>query len=267
MDNINLKKLQKTEFDILCFINDFCEKHEIKYSLYAGTALGAVRHHGFIPWDDDIDLVMTREDLNRFLKIWKSEEPEGYYYETCLTDQNCGICHTKVRKNGTIFLSKGENGLVGHHGIWVDIFPLDKVKKGINTAEVYEKGVILNLLTRANENVLDDTEFKKITRALLRMIPYPVRKKIIQHTWRWLIENSKRIDNNYKWMTVSALYEFSLRFPQNMVENYIEISFEGKKFLIYKDYDIMLRAMYGDYMVLPPKEKQVCIHNPVIVKF
>ena len=81
MDNKLLRDLQLTELEILKVVHKFCEKNDIKYSLYAGTALGAVRHKGFIPWDDDVDIVMTRDEFEKFCLKWKQNPVEGYYFQ------------------------------------------------------------------------------------------------------------------------------------------------------------------------------------------
>lgn len=119
MNDHDLKILQEVELEILSVVDDFCKKHRIPYSLYAGTALGAVRHRGFIPWDDDVDIAMTRENLNKLILAWKKNPLSGYYLETCLDDPYCGTSHVKLRKDDTILLSKGEDETKGHHGIWL----------------------------------------------------------------------------------------------------------------------------------------------------
>lgn len=111
MDTLILRNMQNEELEIMRVIDQFCREHGISYSLYAGTAIGAVRHHGFIPWDDDIDICMTRAELNRFRKCWNQHPVEGYYFENCLDDRYCGIAHTKVHKEDTLFLSEGKMNL------------------------------------------------------------------------------------------------------------------------------------------------------------
>lgn len=263
MNDKDLKSLQTIELKILSVFDDFCKKHEIPYSLYAGTALGAVRHRGFIPWDDDVDIAMTRENLNRLILAWKKNPLPGYYLETCLDDPYCGTSHVKLRKDDTILLSKGEDETKGHHGIWLDIFPLDKVQTGMHTWNMYFHGILLNVMTRANVSMSNDPLKKKILRKILRLIPFSFRKKLIHYSWQWFTTNSAKITDDYSWMSTSAVYAFSLRFPQSIVDDYIFITFAGREFSIFKDYHTMLTNTYGDYMKLPPVEKQVCTHNPI----
>ena len=117
MDRDLLRKLQKTELQILLDVDKFCRAHEIPYSLYGGTALGAVRHSGFIPWDDDLDIVMTRDNFNRFCAEWDREPLEGYCLQNTQTDINCGINHTKIRKMNTLFLADESDRNKKYNGI------------------------------------------------------------------------------------------------------------------------------------------------------
>lgn len=170
-----IKKIQRTELEILIAIDIFCRDYNIMYSLYGGTAIGAIRHKGFIPWDDDIDIAMTRSEYNKFCNQWLKTPINGYYLETVLTDPHCSICHAKVRKDGTILLSEGEIESVGHHGIWVDIFPFDKVTKE-NQKDVINEARKLIVLSRANVDNTNDGFKKKAVRNLTRTI-YPEKKR------------------------------------------------------------------------------------------
>ena len=97
MDN-KLRKLQLIQTEMLEVVDVFCKKHNIPYSLYAGTLLGAVRHQGFIPWDDDLDICMSRENYNRFIELWTKEKPKGYILQNKETDPEFTQSFTKIRK-------------------------------------------------------------------------------------------------------------------------------------------------------------------------
>lgn len=271
MDELTLKKLQDTEYGILCVVDDFCKKHGIAYSLYAGTALGGVRHGGFIPWDDDIDIAMTRSEFDRFCKAWEAEPVKGYYLESILTDDRCGACHAKVRKDGTLFLSEGQRENRGHHGIWVDIFPMDKIATDRKIhAKKYRVGRKIVLLTRANADIREnDSLAKKAVRIVFRMIPRTVRNKMIRNSHRWLLEHMEDgVNGGYEWKSMSTLDSIrEVFFLPNLVSGYTTIAFEGRKFPIFENYEDMLRCTYGDYMQLPPESERVCKHNPVKIKF
>lgn len=264
MNDKDLKSLQTIELKILSVFDDFCKKHDIPYSLHGGTALGAIRHHGFIPWDDDVDTIMSRENLNKFISAWKADSIPGYYLETCLDDRYCGTCHVKLRKEDTILLSEGEDEHRGHHGIWIDIFPIDKVQKGTNVWNAYLRGILLVLSTRANVSLSTDTLKKRLSRNILRIIPYPLRKRIIRYSWKWFSDNAKKITDDYLWMSSSTIPTlFSFRLPQDMVDECVYVVFENKEFPIFKRYQEFLSIQFGDYMKLPPVSQRTCTHNPV----
>lgn len=263
MEERTLKKLQRTELEILIAIDAFCDDHNIKYSLYAGTAIGAVRHHGFIPWDDDVDICMTRSNFDKFCAEWLSISPNSYYLETIQNDLNCGTCHAKVRKNNTILLSEGEIESEGHHGIWVDIFPLDKAPKD-DQKDVLKVARKLIVFSRANVNMSNDSISKKVIRRLTRIIYNGSRRHHeIMKCIKKLREVDSVLNNNYVWKSLSASYAFKYDFPQYLPNETVHVVFEDHEFQIYSHYDEMLKILYGDYMKLPPSDQRVCKHHPV----
>ena len=122
-----LKKIQELETDALKIIIDICEKLEIEYFLIGGTALGAIRHNGFIPWDDDIDISMTRDNYIRFLKEAPKYLPKGYFLQTPYNEKNNPYYYSKLRIDGTSFIEYCNHKIKMHHGVYVDIFPYDEV--------------------------------------------------------------------------------------------------------------------------------------------
>lgn len=268
MDYSELKKLQKIELNIMQTVDAFCQKYNIRYSLYAGTALGAVRHSGFIPWDDDIDIAMERKEFNRFCQLWKKRSVQGYTLSCLQYDKDCATCHAKVHKDGTILLSDGEVEEVGNHGIWVDIFPLDRVGNRNNQKKVFRKAKELIILSRANTKSFNDSFSKKLVRGLIRSIPQKYRRRRILTLLRWLATNDELLKNeNYSYVSLSATYAFKYRFSNSLTKKTVQIRFQDVEFDIWEDYDHMLTEIYGDYMQLPPESERVCKHNPVKISF
>ena len=270
MDNATLIQLQNTEYEILCKVDDFCRTYGISYSLWAGTALGAVRHGGFIPWDDDIDIAMTRVEFDHFCKTWKAHPQEGFYLESILTCDNCGTSHAKIRKDGTVFLSYGDYDDDRNHGIWVDIFPLDKIPNDaiIRAIKIgFAKELIL--LTRANLKRSTDTISKRIIRGVFRAIPRRIRQKRINYIHAWMVKNiDKSIEKGYVWKSMSTMGRIKeIYFNPGLASAYTTISFNGRQFSIFRDYDQMLKQHYGNYLQLPPEEERVCKHAPIKIKF
>lgn len=267
MEKENLQKLQKVELDILKQIHEFCIMHDIKYSLYAGTALGAVRHQGFIPWDDDVDIVMIRDEYRKFVKQWNQTPINGYFMENTETDEGCSINHTKIRKDGTVLLSNGEDESQGHHGIWVDIFVFDKVKKGFwGEKVIYYNGIKRVLMTRGNRRNSSDSLAKKTLKRVLSLIPKKIQRKQLQKA-NERIQKYNYLTDGFVWVDPSAVQYIKVRFPKELTEEYIEIAFENECFLIFKEYAVLLRIEYGDYMRLPSEEERVCKHNPIKIQF
>ena len=132
MDEDVLHGLQRVELEILLEIDRVCREHGIKYFLDSGTMLGAARHGGFIPWDDDIDISMLRDDYDRFLEVAQDSLGEKYFVQTRKTDPKATNSFAKVRKNGTTCIEYSAKLDGSHTGIWVDIFPFDTV---LNTEE------------------------------------------------------------------------------------------------------------------------------------
>src|SRR5690606_2891856 len=136
------------QLEILIEFDRICKKNNIKYQLFAGTLLGAVRHKGFIPWDDDIDVCLLRKDYNKFIQACKTDLDSRSFLQTYVTDKNCIIQFAKLRKNNTLFLESGISDCKTHHGIFIDIFPLDNVLPNTFCGKMQQK--LLYIIGRIN---------------------------------------------------------------------------------------------------------------------
>lgn len=267
-EDLNLRDAQMLMVDILKDVHNICEKHGLKYFLDAGTLLGAVRHKGFIPWDDDMDIGMLREDYERFLEIAKKELPEHLFLQTFETDDKYDIYQVpcKIRYNGTILIEKGiaENSEM-HNGVYIDVFPYDSLPKS-NLAYKIQRSLSYNVLKsfiRIRETP-DKLSFKnKITftfyKIVRKLFPYKRRKKFFDFLVKWNDVNSPYM--GYGLDTVWSEYIYKK-------EDYFELTkleFEGNHFYGPKNYDAILTQLYGDYMTLP-KEEDRQWHAKVIKK-
>lgn len=267
MENNILKQLQEVELEILKDFHDFCIKNNIKYSLYAGTALGAVRHKGFIPWDDDVDIIMTPENYIKFVKCWYDNPINGYYFQDADKEFENGISHSKIRKNGTVLLTDGEDEKKGHHGIWIDVFVFTKVKQNsIGRFKVRFYSICQILLTRGFNYNVNDNLIKKIIKRVLQLIPKKVQVYLL-HLARKKLSSNDDLTSNYCLVDTSCYSVLNLYFSKELVQEYSLISFCDTDLMIFKDYGHMLEVKYKDYMTLPPKEDQVCKHNPSKIIF
>lgn len=268
MDQEILRKLQLTELNILLTVDSFCKKHKIQYSLYSGTALGAVRHGGFIPWDDDIDIMMVRTEYDRFCSLWQQEAPEGYTLENIETDPRCEVNHTKIRMNGTVLLSNGETEDGRPHGIWIDLFAWDKLETNVIRQLPFRlQTAKLFLLTRANGSHYNEDAIKKLGRLLFRVFTPKMRCRGQKHAMTWLRRHDRKTTDRFQWTSTSSFGGLKLRMEPCFPLQLTKISFEGVELPIFANCDTYLKAAYGDYMRLPPVEEQVCTHDPIKLVF
>lgn len=260
-----IKQVWQVEQEILDVIHEVCTKHNLRYTLAYGTLLGAVRHRGFIPWDDDIDLIMPRDDYEKLLSIWNSCAPEGYILQNIRTNPDYTNTFSKVRKNHTTFLQdEAETAKLYHKGIFVDIFPADHVadKKLSNTAQYIACAVNL-LFTRGYKSGSGGIIgiFESILLALPKRIRPTVRK------WSENIIRKWNNNDQLQWFVPSTIEFARHYYPANLFDNMKTIGFCEKNYSCVSDPDSFLRADYGDYMQLPPEGERVWKHHPIIIDF
>lgn len=259
-ENLDLKEAQTIMTEILKAVHDLCEKHGINYFLDAGTLLGAVRHKGFIPWDDDIDIGMLREDYNKFLKIAEKELPKHLFLQTFETDEYYDVYPTpcKVRYNNTIFLEEGakENHKM-HNGIFIDIFPYDSLPKSKFVYKV-QRALSYNILKsyKRIRDIPEKLSFKnKITftfyRLVIKMFPNKRRLKFFNHLVKWNDQNSEYMGYGLDTYWSQYIYKKSDYF------DLAKLDFEEYKFYGPKNYHAILTQLYGDYMTLPKEEDRM----------
>ena len=256
MEKRVLKKLQSTELDILNEIDRICKKNNIKYFLIYGTLLGAVRHNGFIPWDDDIDIGMLQEDYIKFIEIASSELNDKYLLDCEKTNKNYYLPFTKVRNKLTSFEEKSNINYNGNKGIWVDIFPFGYTKyKKINTVMKLKfkvLGVLYGCLIEKNLN-LNNCGFKA------KLVSKILTKHFTLKLINTLTLKSKKTNN-------LVLYNTPMIFDKNdfFPTNYLK--FESYNFSVPNNYNKILRELYGDYKKLPPVNQRQT-HNPLKIVF
>ena len=254
MTDVSLRELQMEELRILCAIKEVCQKHKITYYLGCGTLLGAVRHKGFIPWDDDVDIIMPYKDYCRFLRIAQSELAPGFFVQNCNTDPNFYGAFTKVRSNGTTAMRDNAEKYAIHHGVWVDIFPLAPVNSEREHALKKKIVKYSNLLqmdnyVRANREAMK-TEFgHKVLNLLdcLFVLPMWLRKMIHNLTLKSLFLSPKAECVAEIWNSVGV------SFPEKYLGAGTMLEFEGQNFCVPTCYHEYLELVYGDYMTLPPE--------------
>ena len=259
MNTETLQKLHKKEVEILQILIDVCDKLNIKYFAVYGTALGAVRHNGFIPWDDDIDVAMMRKDFDRFLSEAPKLLPKQYFLQYWTTDSSYDILHAKLRDSNTTFLEPEWENHKGNQGIFIDIFPWDFYPTKGFKALIFKikKKYYQNIIaTGAKINYWNKKGFKNKLRAILQPVInllYPNRLQVI-----------KNYDNFCKKLKpqphVGSLESSTNYYSLEWVTEVKKLAFENIIINVPIGIHEHLTTCYGDYMKLPPKEQQVPIH-------
>lgn len=236
-----------------------CKQLNIPYVLFAGTLLGAVRHEGFIPWDDDLDVLMLREDYNRLL----AEAPRVLNTDTFFLQKEFSdhwpLFFSKLRLNGTTCLEKFHpKDSQMHQGIYIDIFPCDharRTKIGRRMQFAASKVVIAKALDRRGYDT--DSTAKKVMMALCRLLPQKPFLRAVQRgrgdgdTVHTFLAGARKYDKNV--------------IPRRFLTQRCEVTFEGGSYPAPADYDACLRMLYGDYMQLPPPEERVCKQHSILI--
>ncbi|MBO5230928.1 MAG: LicD family protein [Clostridia bacterium] len=253
MDNSYLKELQKIELEILLEVDRICKKHNIAYFLVSGTLLGAIRHKGFIPWDDDIDICMPIDDYKKFCKVSAKELDDAFFLQNFETD-NTNKWAAKIRKNGTTVIEKGYENADIHQGAWIDIFPLI----GINDDETWitratKKSDWSKKLLRKRYGALGSFKTLSFDKKILKFLPFKFVRFIVKLLLSTIFKNHK----SFKYCTyLWGNCKISPRFSSDIFEGYCEVEFEGYLFPAPAKWNEYLSIVYGDYMTLPPPEKR-----------
>ncbi len=272
-DQETLDKIQKVELDMLRDFDAMCEKHGIQYFAVGGTTIGCVRHKGFIPWDDDIDIGMVREDFEKFLRVANTEYGDKYSVLNFESDNTYPLMTTRWVKNGTVFLEESFKHLKCNFGIFLDLYCFDnvsdddkKMKKQCFWAWFWGKWMILRSV---NDPVLYQTGFKakfirfcvKIGNFFLRLFhvsPKFFYKKAMKHVLKYKDVDTKR---------VAYMFDpnpgMSIMAKEDVLPT-VKIPYEDTVIGSQKNVEKYIRFRFGDdFMTLPPEEKR---HNHVPYK-
>lgn len=253
MDSNILAGLHSAEFKILCDFDRVCRKNNLTYFLCSGTLLGSVRHKGFIPWDDDIDVCMPIKDYKKFCKIANKELDSKFFFQNYQTDF-CYWFFGKIRMNNTTCIEKGWENKKIHQGVWIDLFPIigvyadDKKNQKLNR--------IQNRLKKLLKLKFDSLSGKKVgggKRTLIRFVPVSLIRKCVSLCTFFIHRPHTKFEQCcYLWGTC----EISNRFKSTLFQDLTELQFEGESFYVPKAWDEILTKEYGDYMTPPPPDKR-----------
>ena len=263
-------RLQQLELDMLVELDRVCRAHEIQYVITCGTLLGAVRHKGFIPWDDDVDVAMLREEYEKFKKVCHEMDPEICYFQDHDTDKEYRWGYGKLRRTGTTYIRPGQGKLKCRTGVFIDILPVDDIPVSFIGQMLNDfycfclRKILWSEIGKEDQGI---GPFEKTAYRLLSHI-HP------EWVFRRVDAMAKRSKNNSPNPTRTFLLPsgakelgmysdgknaIRLRYgtPKKWIQEVQEFEFEGHRFFGTKYYDTYLRSRYGDYMQLPPEEKRV----------
>ena len=251
-----LRRLQLNELEMAVEVDRICRKNHIKYSLDGGTLIGAVRHHGFIPWDDDMDMIFTRHEYAKFYRACKKDlDTDRFFLQEYRTDPYYRWGYAKLRRKGTEYIREGQEHMKYRTGICIDLFVADNVPDNQFLRKCY---YTLNFCIR---KVLYSELGKKAADSALMRKWYELLY-LIPRDWMFKLRNQfAALCNLHRTELVSHLmYQYPERckygLPAACFDDYIQIEFEGMKFSALKKYDLYLTGAYGDYMTMPPVEER-----------
>ncbi len=265
MKEIPLEEIKQLQLDIVVQIDRFCRKNGIHYFLDGGTGIGAARHKGYIPWDDDIDIAMTRPNYEKFIHSFNGAIKHLYVCAPEL-DWNYYATYANVCDNRTV-LSEGANGHMGQNlGIKIDIFPIDGTMDNYRHSLMRHKFLkfLTQLMSRKRRDMslvwrTDKWKFFTclVVRTLVCWLNYATLQKWVHHiATKYPFETS-----NYAYDVVNPVYKRPVHCTRETYDEYIDVPFEHVTLMTLKAYDTYLTDLFGDYMQLPPEEKRVPHHD------
>lgn len=261
MKEILFEDIKRIGLEVLNYISDFCNKNGIKYFLFHGTLLGAVRHNGFIPWDDDIDICFLKEDYNRF--ITEFNDPTGRYKLMAPEkSKECNFSLAKVFDSNTLLIENVTHPV--DLGVYVDIFPLDygqrdftKTLSYLNKTTFIRKLLLLKRLKTNKQRVW----YKNVIIVTIQVLTCLFKEK---HLVNKLVEYYERqTDSDSKFVMQTRILANSKTqiYEKDVFRETKMLVFEGKMYPVPIGYAELLETLYGDYMKLPPIEERITHHD------
>ena len=270
-DNTYLGKLEKVHEILLAYlleIDRICRKHNIKYFLAGGTLLGAIRHKGFIPWDDDADVMMLREDYDRFLEVVRDELPENIFLQLPWTEKGNHNPFTKLRIDNTLFATEFTGHFMDmHNGIFFDVLSHDKTGNHSWSQKLH---LMITMLTRSIVfNKWGNTDIKgggahPLICKFVDKAKYLIPMRFAEWAQNKALTFFKNRDSDYLYDGMGRNLKRGA-FPKKWLDEAVYVEFEGYQFPVPRDYDQYLAYLYGDYMQMIPVSQRRTSHSIVVM--
>lgn len=257
MEKMNYLEVQDCCYEMMKFFDDFTKKNDITYYMAGGTLLGAVRHGGFIPWDDDVDLMMPRKEYERLISLFKDGR---YALLSCENNRNYQTPFARLWDTETVLVR--ERYADAPFGAFLDIFPIDGYPSGDLAAKIHGyrlKWKRTKISAKTKQFFLPDERFvpvKKIMKKVLTGSGNDYCLKINKFAKKYPFETSE-----YAGVTTTAVHIFKERNPKEIFRDTVYFPFRELQLPAPSGYDVYLKHLYGDYMQLPPEEKRISEHD------
>lgn len=254
-----LAEHQAVLYELLQEVDRICRLHQIPYTLFAGTALGAVRHKDFVPWDDDLDIAMLRSDYERFLEVAPRELDSRYYLQAEFSE-HWPLHFSKLRKNNTTCLEKYHpKDPEIHQGIYVDLFPIDNAsdRPFVRKLQYCASRVVLAKTLQSRGYVTDSVK-KKLAMGLCRLLPLKPFHRLT------MLRGAGASQTVHSFLGGTSSYAKGLYRREWMSET-ARMEFHGRQFPVSAHYDALLTTLYGDYMTPPPEDQRRVKEHSLLV--
>lgn len=251
-----LDELHRAQYEMLCTFGEYCEKHSINYVLHAGTLLGAIRHNYIIPWDDDVDVIMSIQDFNRLAKLTKKEPIDGLYFQWFDRDKEYPINCARIRKDNTYMPEWRFQGLDMHHGIWIDLFVyVDKPRTELG---VKIQEFLLGFFSLLGQRFLKDekltvfSEEKKAQAFIQKFIQKCPKSSVnfLRKIFFFLISHFGQKNSEYV-RDFDYNGEHNFKEPRACFEPTVLHKFGDSQLRVPENYNMLLRIIYGDDYMTP----------------
>ena len=262
-EELNEEELKNIQLGILNYIKKVCDKNNINYFLTAGTLLGAIRHKGFIPWDDDIDIGLLNEDYKRFIEVLKNEKNERYILLERKDDKSYFYPFVKIVDTATILIEDNYNP-INNYGVYVDVFsyigtPNNKLKRKLFFHQI--KNTQRIIAYKSFHRITDRNIVKRLLKLFLKNVFKLVNMDAVLSYNEYLQNKYNSIKSDFVMNNWSLGNMKHALITKKSFDHFIEWEFENNKYRIPQDYDEILKTSYGDYMTLPPVEKRISNHK------